>query len=189
MTLSRAWLDHFVKGDDNGVDRGSARPDRARSLDRQAGRLPGPSPTRTLSFALLGGPKRVSWGGKVVRAAGKTTMKIEDFGSPVVVVRATTTTGWDHLVVVLTATTPTGKQIVVSAGAIPTRPGTRTYTIPLFSQITAIPVGSRLEVTFGSSTAGTAAGPLYLAFPPTGSPTLTVANGVVRLAAMIRPVS
>jgi hypothetical protein len=116
-------------------------------------------------------------------------MKIEDFGSPVVVVRATTTTGWDHLVAVLTATTPTGKQIVVSAGAIPTKPGTRTYTIPLFSQITAIPVGSRLEVTFGSSTAGTPAGPLYLAFPPTGSPTLTVANGVVRLAAMIRPVS
>ena len=81
-------------------------------------------------------------------------MKIEDFGSPVVVVRATTTTGWDHLVAVLTATTPTGKQIVVSAGAVPTRPGTRTCTIPLFSQITAIPVGSRLEVTFGSSTAG-----------------------------------
>ena len=72
---------------------------------------------------------------------------------------------------------------------IPTKPGTRTYSIPLFSQITAIPAGSRLEVTFGSSTAGTPAGPLYLAFPPTGSPTLTVANGVVRLAAMIRPVS
>ena len=116
-------------------------------------------------------------------------MKIEDFGSPVIVVRATTSSGWDHLVAVLTATTPTGKQIVVSAGAIPTRPGARTYTIPLFAQITAIPAGSRLEVTFGSSTAGTPVAPLYLASPPNGSPTLTVANGVVRLAAMIRAVS
>jgi hypothetical protein len=77
----------------------------------------------------------------------------------------------------------------VSAGAIPTTSGTRTYTIPLLSQITAIPAGSRLAVTFGSSTAGTPADPLYLAFPPTGSPTLTVANGVVRISAMIRPVS
>jgi pimeloyl-ACP methyl ester carboxylesterase len=189
MTLSRAWLDHFVKGDDNGVDqdpRVQIAPDPWTGKPADFPALPA---TRTLSFALLGGPKRVGWGGKVVRPAGRTTMKIEDFGSPVIVVRATTSSGWDHLVAVLTATTPTGKQIVVSAGAIPTRPGARTYTIPLFAQITAIPAGSRLEVMFGSSTAGTPAGPLYLASPPNGSPTLTVANGVVRLAAMVRAVS
>jgi hypothetical protein len=90
---------------------------------------------------------------------------------------------------VLTATTPTGKQIVVSAGAIATRAGSRTYSIPLISQITSIPAGSRFEVTFAGSTAGTAAGLLYLDFAPEGSPTLTVTNGVLRLSAMIRPVS
>jgi pimeloyl-ACP methyl ester carboxylesterase len=189
ITLSRAWLDHFVKGDDNGVDQ---EPRVQVATDPWAGKpaeFPALPPTRTLSFALLGGPKRIGWGGKVARPAGRTQTKIEDFGSPVVVVRATTTAGWDHLVALLTATTPTGKQIVVSAGAIPTRPGTRTYSIPLFSQITAIPAGSLLQVTFGSSTAGTAAGLLYLDFPPIGTPSLTVENGVVRLSAMIRPVS
>jgi pimeloyl-ACP methyl ester carboxylesterase len=189
MTLARAWLDHFVKGDDNGVDEGpnvQIAPDPWTGKAAFFPRLP---PTRTLSYALLGGPKRVGWTGKVVRPAGRTRTKVENFGSPVVTVRATTTAGWDHLVALLTATTPTGRQIVVSAGAIATRPGTRTYSIPLFSQITAIPADSRLQVTFGSSTAGTPADPLYLDFPPVGSPTLTITNGVVRLSAMIRPVS
>jgi pimeloyl-ACP methyl ester carboxylesterase len=189
ITLSRAWLDHFVKGDDNGVDQ---EPRVQVATDPWTGKpaeFPALPPTRTLSFALLGGPKRVGWSGKVVRQAGTTRMKIENFGSPVVVVRAETTAGWDRLVAVLTATTPTGKQIVVSAGAIATRPGARTYSIPLLSQITSIPAGSKLQVTFGSSTSGTPAGLLYLDFAPEGSPSLTVTNGLVRLSAMIRPVS
>lgn len=189
MTLGRAWLDHFVKGDDNGVDqepRVQIAPDPWKGAPADFPALPA---THQLSYALLGLPKRVGWSGKVVRPAGRTRTMVENFGAPVVTVRATTTPGWDHLVAVLTATTPKGAEIVVSAGAIPTKPGARTYSIPLFSQITAIPAGSRLQVTFGSSTTGTDAGPLYLDFPPTGSPTLTVANGVLRLSAMIRPVS
>jgi pimeloyl-ACP methyl ester carboxylesterase len=189
ITLSRAWLDHFVKGDDNDVDQASRVQIATDPWSGQPAGFPALPPTRTLSFALLGGSKRVGWSGKVVRPAGLTTMKIENFGSPVVIVRAATTAGWDRLVAVLTATTPTGEQIVVSAGAIATRAGSRTYSIPLISQITSIPAGSRLEVTFGSSTAGTAAGLLYLDFAPEGSPTLTVTNGVLRLSAMIRPVS
>jgi pimeloyl-ACP methyl ester carboxylesterase len=189
ITLSRAWLDRFVKGDDNAVDEGPRVQIAPDPWTGKPALFPAMPPTRTLSYALLGEPKRIGWGGKVVRPAGRTQTKIEDFGSPVVVVRATTTAGWDRLVALLTATTPTGKQIVVSAGAIATRPGTRTYSIPLFSQITALPAGSRLQVTFGSSTTGTAAGLLYLDFPPVGTPALTVTNGVLRLSAMIRPVS
>jgi hypothetical protein len=189
MTLSRAWLDHFVKGDDNGVDQGpnvQIAPDPWTGAPALFPRLP---PTHPLSFALLGEPKRVGWGGKVVRAAGRTRTNIEDFGSPVVTVRATTTTGWDHLVAEVLATTPKGKQIVVSAGAVATRPGTRTYTFPLLSQVTMIPAGSQLQVIFGSSTSGTPADFLYLDSPPAGAPTLTITNGVVRLSAMIRAVS
>ena len=155
MTLSRAWLDHFVKGDDNGVDqepRVQIAPDPWTGKPADFPALP---PTRALSFALLGGPKRVGWGGKVVRAAGKTTMKLEDFGAPVVVVRARRRPAGTTSSRCSTATTPTGKQIVVSARRDPDDGRERArYTIPLFSQITAIPVGSRLEVTFGSSTAG-----------------------------------
>ena len=189
MTLARAWLDHFVKGDDNGVDQG---PNVRIAPDPWTGTpaaFPALPPTRPLSFALLGLPKRVGWTGKVVRPAGQTAVKIENFGAPLVTVRATTTAGWDHLVAELTAVTPKGQQLVVSAGAVATKPGTRTYTFPLLSQITAIPVGSRLSVTFGSSTSGTPAGLLYLDFEPQGTPTLTIDKGVLRLAAMIRPVS
>jgi hypothetical protein len=189
MTLARAWLDHYVKGDDNGVDeeaRVQIAPDPWTGKPAEFPQLPA---TRPLSYALAGGPKRVGWSGKVVRSAGLTITKIENFGSPVVTVRATTSAGWDHLVALLTATTPTGKQIVVSAGAVATRPGTRTYSIQLISQITLIPAGSQLQVTFGSSTSGTDAGSLYLDFPAVGAPALTITQGVLRLSAMIRPIS
>jgi hypothetical protein len=189
MTLGRAWLDHFVKGDDNGVDeepRVQIAPDRWTGKPAEFPALPA---THPLSFALLGGPKRVGWAGKIVRPAGRARTKIENFGSPVVTVRATTTPGWDRLVAVLTATTPKGNEIAVSAGAVATRPGTRTYTFPLFSQIALIPADSQLQVTFASSTAGTEADPVYLQTPPTGTPLLTVTQGVLRLSAMIRPVS
>jgi hypothetical protein len=59
----------------------------------------------------------------------------------------------------------------------------------LLSQIALIPADSQLQVTFASSTAGTPADPVYLQTPPAGSPMLTVTEGVVRLSAMIRPVS
>ncbi len=189
MTLGRAWLDHFVKGDDNGVDeepRVQIAPDRWTGKPAEFPALPA---THPLSFALLGGPKRVGWAGKIVRPAGRARTKIENFGSPVVTVRATTTPGWDRLVAVLTATTPKGNEIAVSAGAVATRPGTRTYTFPLFAQIALIPADSQLQVTFASSTAGTEADSVYLQTPPTGTPLLTVTQGVLRLSAMIRPVS
>jgi hypothetical protein len=189
MTLARAWLDHFVKGDDNGVDDQSRVRIAPDPWTGKPAEFPGLPPTRPLSYALLGGPKRIGWGGKVVRSAGLMRTKVENFGAPVVTVRTATTAGWDHLVAVLTATTPAGNQIVVSAGAIATRPGTRTYSIPLLSQITAIPAESQLQVTFGSSTTGTAAGQLYADFPPVGTPRLTVTQGVLRLSAMIRPIS
>ena len=96
--VGRAWLDHFVKGDDNGVDeepRVQIAPDRWTGKPAEFPALPA---THPLSFALLGGPKRVGWAGKIVRPAGRARTKIENFGSPVVTVRATTTPGWDRLV-------------------------------------------------------------------------------------------
>ncbi len=189
MTLGRAWLDHFVKGDDNGVDQEARVQIAPDPWTGKPAEFPGLPATRPLSYALLGAPKRVGWTGKVVRPAGRTRTEVENFGTPVVTVRAATTAGWDHLVALLTATTPAGKQIVVSAGATPTRPGSRTYSIPLLPQVTAIPADSRLQVTFGSSTAGTAAAGLYLDSPPAGTPTLTITQGVLRLPVLIRPIS
>ena len=62
---------------------------------------------------------------------------------------------------------------MVSAGAVRDAHRDPHVHVALFSQIAAIPAGSRLQVTFASSTAGTEADPVYSATPPTGSPALT----------------
>jgi predicted acyl esterase len=74
-------------------------------------------------------------------------------------------------------------------GVVPTSAGTHTYSIRMISQVTAIPAGSKLVVTFGSSTSGTAGGLLYLDLPTTGSPKLTIGAASLRLPALVKPVS
>jgi hypothetical protein len=72
---------------------------------------------------------------------------------------------------------------------VPTSAGTRTYSIRLISQVTAIPAGSKLTVTFGSSTSGTAGGLLYLDLPTAGSPKVTIGAASLRLPVLVKPVS
>jgi pimeloyl-ACP methyl ester carboxylesterase len=189
MTLSRRWFDRFLKGTANGVDTSpnvELAPDPWKGKPVSYAGLP---PTRTLSYRLAGKPRTIVWSGGVSRIATRTKTKIEDFGAPVVTVRATAAGGWSRLVALLTATTPAGAQIVVSAGGVPTTAGTRTYSIRLISQVTAIPADSRLTVTFASSTSGTPAGLLYLDLPTAGAPKLTVGAGSLRLPVLVKPVS
>ena len=72
-------------------------------------------------------------------------------------VRASSATGWSHLVAVLVARTPSGQEIVVSEGGVPTsltaKP--KLFTIRLISQVTRIPAGSRLELTLAGNVDGT----------------------------------
>lgn len=189
MTLSRRWFDRFLKGEANGVDTGprvQVAPDPWKGKPVSFAGLP---PTRTVSYVLNGGTRAVGWSGKVIRTAGRTRTHVEDFGAPVVSVTATATGGWSRLVALLTAVTPSGRTIVVSGGGIHTSPGTRTYAIRLISQVTSIPADSRLAVTFGSSTSGTAGGLLYLDLPTAGAPKLTVGAASLKLPLLVRPVS
>ena len=93
----------------------------------------------------------------------------ETFGHALVSVKASTPTGWSHLVAVLSAITPRGEEIVVSQGGVPTttlRGTTRTLTIRLLSQATTIPRGSRFRLTLaGVSTAQNPNNLLYLTGP------------------------
>jgi hypothetical protein len=189
MTLARRWFDRFLKGEANGVDTGpkvQLAPDPWNGKPITYAALP---TTRTLSFPLAGKPRKIAWAGKLVRAVTRTRTRLEDFGAPAVTVAATAAGGWSRLVALLTATTPAGNTIVVSGGGVPTSPGTRTYSIRLISQVTAIPAGSRLAVTFGSSTSGTAGGLLYLDLPTAGSPTLTIGRASLKLPVLTKPVS
>lgn len=189
MTLSRRWFDRFLKGEPNGVDTGSPvelSPDPWKGKTVSYPALP---PAKTLSYPLAGPAKTIAPAAKVVRDAGLAATRLETFGAPVVSVTATAAGGWSRLVALLTARTPAGTEIVVSGGGVPTSAGKRTYSIRMISQVTSIPAGSKLRVTFGSSTSGTPAGLLYLDLPMAGSPKLTVAGASLKLPVLVKPVS
>jgi hypothetical protein len=190
MTLSRRWFDRFLKNQANGVDTGGnaqLAPDPWKGKPVVYSGLP-PSLTAP-GIPLRGRAQTIAYEGHLARVASTTRAKVETFGSPTATVTATASGGWDHLVAELVAKTATGKTIVVSGGAVPTRPGKRTYTIRMLAQVTAIPARSTLSVIFGSSTSNTPAGLLYLDLPLQGAPKLTIGRATLNLPVLRKPVS
>jgi hypothetical protein len=162
MAAGKTWFDRYLR--DLPVDTGpSVRVAREGMAETVGfGRLPA---TKSVKLALPG-KKRIVQATKLVRTAKPTTSKMEVFGRPAVKVTATAAGGWSRLVAVLTARTPAGKEIIVSAGGVPTTPGTRTYTIRMIDQATFVPGGSRFSVTVASSSsAQNPANLLYLDLP------------------------
>jgi fermentation-respiration switch protein FrsA (DUF1100 family) len=149
LAEGRQWFDRFLRGTPNGI---AARPrvtlaDEGRATTRAFAGLP-PTSSR-LERAL---PRRTiaPAGSFLVRTPG-LALAAEVFGAPTVRVTATARGGWSQLVAVLVARTPAGRQIVVSAGGVPTRAGARTYTLALHDGATAVPKGSRFELLLGAS--------------------------------------
>jgi predicted acyl esterase len=121
-------------------------------------------------------------GGKAVRTSRPLKTAIEIFGAPTVQATIAASGGWSRLVAVLTARTPQGREIVVSAGGIPTRNGARKVTIRLIQQATFVPRGSRLTLTLASSsTAQASSNLLYLDLPMAPTARLRVGTVVLRL--------
>ena len=69
--------------------------------------------------------------GKAVRTSAPLRMSLEIFGAPTVQTSIAASGGWSRLVAVLTARTRQGKEIVVAAGGVPTKPGVQKVTIRL----------------------------------------------------------
>ena len=187
----RLWFDRFLKGQLNGIDtrpRVELAPDPWRSRTYQAARVPA---RRTLRLTFRG-RRTIDGLGKVVRTVAPTRRLNETFGHGLVSVKASTPTGWSHLVAVLSAVTPKGEEIVVSQGGVPTgtlRGTTRVLTIRLLSQATRIPRGSRFRLTLaGASTAQNPSNLLYLAGPQ-GSSRLALGEAKLVLPVLRRPVS
>ena len=104
--------------------------------------------------------------GKAVRTSTPLRKAIEIYGAPTVQTSIAASGGWSRLVAVLTARTPNGKEILVSAGGVPTKPGAQKVTIQLANQATFVPKGSRLTLTLASSsTAQSVSNLLYLDLP------------------------
>lgn len=138
--------------------------------------------TKTSTFAL---PGVTTFGksGKAVRTTRRLKSAVEVFGSPTVDVSLAASGGWSRLVAVLTAKTPKGQEILVSAGGAPTKSGTaRKVKIRLINQATYIPKGSRLQLTLASSSTAQSSGNLvYLDLPMAATARARVGTAVLKL--------
>jgi alpha-beta hydrolase superfamily lysophospholipase len=168
----RAWFDRFLKGIPNGIDKRppvEIAPDPWRQPTATFRALP---KTRAMRFS-FSTRSVLTTDGKVVRTT-KRVRHLETFGKPLVGVQLTPgPTGYKHLVAVLSALTPSGKEIVVADGGADTSSTTNRsgrVTVALQNEVTSIPRGSRLRVTLGArSTVQNIANLVYLIPVPDGS--------------------
>jgi fermentation-respiration switch protein FrsA (DUF1100 family) len=178
----RQWFDHYLLQIPNGIDTKAPVEVAPVAWKGKTRKYKSPSAIANRSFHVIewGSSKTIGPAGRVVTpgvpSPGLSARNGFDvFGAPKVTVTATAAGGWSRLVAVLTARTKDGKTIVVSGGGVPTRPGRHTYTIHMISQMTFIPPGSNLSVTFGSSSlAQDPADLLYLLLPMPPNARLTI---------------
>jgi predicted acyl esterase len=180
METTRAWFNCYLftpACERSGIDVAIAPEKWAGRASQRTG-LP---PTRPTSVAFPG-VTSFARSGKAVRTSAPLRSDIEVFGTPTVKVSIGALGGWSRLVAVLTARTRSGREIVISAGGVPTKPGAQSVTINLASQATFIPKGSRLTLTLASSsTAQASANLLYLDLPMPQSARARVGTAVLKL--------
>jgi predicted acyl esterase len=188
MGQARAWFDTYLRN----VPDSRAPAAVAVASERFTGQapwttsLPKTSPT-TVAFP---GVSTFARSGKAVRTSAPLRKAIEIFGAPTVRVPVAASGGWSRLVAVLTARTPQGSEILVSAGGVPTRNGSRTVTIRMIDQATFVPRGSRLTLTLASSsTAQASSNLLYLDLPMPAKARVRVGAAVLRLPGLRTPVT
>jgi predicted acyl esterase len=195
LAEGKQWFDRFLRGVDNGIERKPpvvlAKENRAATVS--FARLPATTPQRFRASDVAGFRKAPT---RTIAQSGRWVQEVrlrgdsEVFGAPVVNVTATAAGGWSRLIVVLSARTRAGKEIVVSAGGVPALAGKRTYRIALLSQATYVPAGSTWKVTVGSSTLAQSPGNLmYLDLPMPAGARLTVSNVVFGWPRLSAPVS
>jgi predicted acyl esterase len=147
-------------------------------------------PKTTATTLVFPGVSTFAHAGKAVRVGARLQQPLEVFGSPTVTVSAAASGGWSRLVAVLSARTPTGKQIVVSDGGVPTRKGAAKLSIHLLDQATFLPRGSRLTLTLASSSlAQSPTNALYVDLPMPTSARLRVGNAVLTVPGLRVPVT
>ena len=197
MIEGRKWFDHYLLQIPNGIDTKAAVEVAPVAWKGKTRGYKSPFAIANRSFGVDGfswGPsKPIGPSGRFVTPgvpnSGVSSQKGYDvFGAPTVTVTATASGGWSRLVAILTAKTKAGKTIVVSGGGVPTRPGKHTYTIEMISQMTFIPAGAKLSVTFGSSSlAQDPADLLYLLLPLPPNARLTISANTKLTVPTVEP--
>lgn len=183
MNLVGRWFGCYLRGAGCGPGTVVAIASETVAADGQPrvvtrGTLPPVKPT----FVSFPGVTTFARSGKVSRTSAPLRDAIEIYGAPTVQTSIAASGGWSRLVAVLTARTRAGKEILVSAGGVPTKPGAQQVTIELGSQATFVPRGSRLTLTLASaSTAQSSANLLYLDLPMAQSARARVGTAVLKL--------
>lgn len=180
MMQARAWFDCHLRG--LACDPAPASVYIApESFSGQVVRR-GTLPPVTPSIVAFPGVSTFARTGKLVRSSAPLRKAIEVYGSPTVRATLAASGGWSRVVAVLTARTPQGKEIVVSAGGVPTKNGLQKVSIRLASQATFVPKRSRLTLTLGSSSlAQSTSNLLYLDLPMPATARVRVGNTVLTL--------
>jgi predicted acyl esterase len=165
MTRVRAWFDRYVKGRSSAprVPSFMLASDRPRVHVTASSALP---KTIRTQFVLPGNTNTARRGKLMRTVASPLESAVDVYGAPTVSAEITPSGGWSRLVAVLTAKTPAGQEILVSAGGVPTSSTTRKVVIRLVDQATYLPRGSKLTLTLASSsTAQSTSNLLYLDLP------------------------
>jgi predicted acyl esterase len=188
MGLVHAWFDCHLRATGCDGTRSSVyvAPESFAGGVARRGTLPPVRPT----FISFPGVTTFARAGKAVRTSARLRDAIEIFGAPTVQTSIAASGGWSRLVAVLTARTPAGKEIVVSAGGVPTRPGAQKVTIRLLNQATFVPRRSRLTLTLASSsTAQAPTNLLYLDLPMAPTARARVGTATLKLPGLRTPVT
>ncbi|MFN8223251.1 MAG: CocE/NonD family hydrolase [Gaiellales bacterium] len=183
------WFTQYLRGEPATLDSTKPVMVAPESWKGAPVRYPG-LPKRVTARFELTGTTAIGVAGKIVRRTPPLSTFTEAFGTPTVTTTVTASKGWSRLVAVLSAKTPGGKEIVVAGGGVPVAQGKGTYRLRLSSQATGIPRGSRLFVTFGSSSlAQNPANLLYLNLPLPAGARVSVGPATLRLPVLATPVS
>ena len=188
LTRVRAWFDCHLRA--TGCDGAQASvyvaPENFSGQTARRGSLPPVKPT----FVSFPGVTTFARSGRVSRTSTPLRQAIEIYGGPTVQTSIAASGGWSRLVAVLTARTPAGKELVVSAGGVPTKPGAQKLTIQLVNQATFVPARSRLTLTLASaSTAQSPTNLLYLDLPMAPTARARVGTAVLKLPGLRTPVT
>jgi predicted acyl esterase len=166
---SIAWLDHYVNGKANGIDK------------TPAVTIASATGAKRTTYAALPKTKNVTVGFRgttLGRTGPRFIGSLETFGVSILKVQVQKVTGYPRLVAVLKA----GNR-VISHGAIAPKKGLD--TIRLANYVQYLPKGTRLTLTFGPD--GGAADFAYLGFGDSGSISLGTAS--LQLQALTKPIS
>jgi len=183
LTEGSNWFARFLKGQPNGID---TRPPVTLAADpyRELGGATYASlpPVKNV-FLTFKGRRTLGATSFLVRGSPRTRTLLETFGAPEIRVEASGT--YPHLVAVLKAVTPEGKEITVSEGGakVDVSPG-KVVKLSLISQATTIPRGSRLTLRLGPTSGDL----LYITTVPSGS-RITIGEVGLRLPVLRKPIS